>query len=103
MVNDKPATGRTVVVTVAVAGVKSCSFAVATAVLVITLAALAVTVTTIETVPLDPLLNAPTAQTMVVAPEQPELNEASVTPAGRVSVTITPVALDGPLLLTVNV
>jgi len=63
-------------------------------------------VTTMVTVALLPLASDPRVQVTVLVPLQaPWLADAetNVTPAGSVSVTVTPEAEDGPLLLTVRV
>jgi hypothetical protein len=63
-------------------------------------------VATMVTVAAAPLASEPTAQATVVVPAQvpwEELEETKVSPAGRVSVTPTPVAVDGPLLVATRV
>jgi len=94
----------TVMVTeeVAFAGVELVSFSVTLAVLVIEPAAVAITTKETEAVP--PFATVPKAQVTVgVAKVQvPWLGvaETNVSPAGRTSVNVTPVELDGPLLVT---
>jgi hypothetical protein len=109
----RSATGVTAVVAVAVlfAGVGSGSLAVTVAVLVMVVPpAAAVGVTWIVTVALAPLARVPNAQVTVVlltggGVQAPWLGvaETKVTFAGSVSVTVTPVAGEGPALLAVSV
>lgn len=96
----------TVVVTVAVlsSGLGSNSVAFTLAELVSVPAV--VGVTTIVTVALQPSKHSrPRLQTTIAVPLQLALGveETNVTPAGKVSVRVTPVASDGPLLVTVIV
>jgi hypothetical protein len=91
-------------VTALLAVSRSVSFLVTLAVLLMVPAT--VGVTTIVTVALAPLARVPRVQVMVLVPLQlPWLadEETNVTPEGRVSVTATPVAVLGPLLVTVMV
>src|SRR5438874_292918 len=100
---ERSAVVRTVVpsVTVLFAELGSASVPVTLAVLVRTPAAVGLTL--IVTVALAPLARLPTAQVNVVVPlHEPWLAEADtkLTPAGSESVSVTPVAADGPLLRT---
>src|SRR5687767_9314593 len=86
------------------AGAGSVPAAVTDAVLLITV--LLVGVTTIVTVALAPFASEPSAHVIVAVPLQEPVEgvaETSVTDAGSVSVTVTVVAVSGPLLVTVTV
>src|SRR5437660_9399020 len=84
------------------AGFASCSFEVTEALLVIVPAALASGTTLIAMLELLPLASVPTWQVTVPddSPQVPwdGVAETKLTPAGRVSVTVTPPAFAGPLL-----
>src|SRR5882762_11974548 len=85
------------------AGVGSASLPETVAVLLI-VPAVAGAVALIVNVALAPLARLPAVQ--VTVPEtlvQPEVADTKVTPAGRVSTTLTPVAGSGPLFLAVTV
>ena len=102
IVSDKSAPLTTVVVAVAVllAELGSAVTAETAAVFVIVpLLAEGETVTTMSTVALAPPGKIPSAQVTVVVPEQDPVvgvAETSVTPAGKVSVTVTPLVVEGP-------
>src|SRR5882762_9735860 len=105
LVMDRSATGTIVVVAEAVllAVFGSASLPATVAVLVIE-PVVAGVVTLMVIVALAPAARLPTVQVTVPAEfVQPELADTKVTPAGRVSVTITPVAADGPLFLATMV
>jgi hypothetical protein len=96
--------GRTVVVLVAelFPGSGSLGFPVTLAALL--KAPTEVGITTIVTVALAPFPRLPKAQVTVVdVPLQVGVADTKVTPPSRGSVTVTPVALFGPLFLTVRV
>src|SRR6266446_3912693 len=89
---------------VAFAGVGFVSFSVTLPVLVIEPSPVAVTAR--ETEAVAPFARVPRVQVIVVVPVQvPWLGvaETNMRPAGSTSVTVTPVELDGPLLVTVIV
>jgi hypothetical protein len=107
LVIDKSAAGLTVVLAVAVlfAVFGSNSLLFTLALLVIT--STTVGLTTILTVAVAPLARFPTLQ-VTVPPDRVQLPwlgvaETKATLEGNVSVTSTPVASDGPLLVTVSV
>lgn len=89
------------------AGFVSVSVVVTEAELVIEAVTLELTPTTIVMVALAPTFNVPSAPVIVpaalVAVPWLALADTNVKPAGKTSVTVTFVALDGPLLVTVNV
>src|SRR5712692_6905982 len=90
----------------AFAGVGLVSFSVTLAVFTVVLAAVAVTVAVRDMEALAPLASVPKLHVTVAVPVQvPWLGvaETNVRPAGRKSVTVTPVELDGPLLVTAMV
>src|SRR5260370_39369718 len=91
---------------IALAGVELVSFSATLAMFNVGLAAAAVTVAVRETEAVVPMASVPKVQLTVVVPVQvPWLGVAdtNLSPAGRTSVTVTPVELDGPLLATVRV
>src|SRR5205807_2369298 len=102
----RSAAGLTVVLAVAVllSGFGSASVPLTLAVLVSVPAA--VGWTTIVTVALAPLARFPRLHVTVLVPEQlpwPAEADTKVTPLGSVSLTVTPVAPEGPLLMAVSV
>src|SRR5882762_6003754 len=89
---------------VAFAGVGFVSFSVTVAVFVIEPAIVAVTARDTEAV--APFARVPRLQATVVVPVQVPwlgVEETNMRPAGSTSVNVTPVELDGPLLVTVRV
>src|SRR5882672_3269662 len=84
------------------------SFSVTLAVFTVVLAAVAVAVALRETEAAAPLASVPRLHVTVDEPTGMQgpwlaVAETSVSPAGSTSVTVTPVELDGPLLVTVIV
>ena len=108
LVSDRSTEGLTVVVAVAelLPVLGSVSLPLTEAVLLRDGTAAAVGVTTIVADALAPLFRLPRLQPIVVVPLQLpwlEATETNVTLAGSVSVTVTPVAVNGPLLVTLIV
>jgi len=94
----------TFAVAVALAGVGFVSFSVTVALFVIEPAAVAVVVR--ETEAVAPFARVPKLQVTVVVPVQVpwlDVTETNVRPVGSASVIVTPVELDGPLLVTAMV